>query len=158
MRTLTLPLVLALAAHCGPAASAEEPKPPSAQLRIISATSGISQNSSVTRYATEACDKGERIAKFNFTTPGGKKEVEVPIGARLYLVAYAHVEPPVGAQTVGKTSCRGMASFVPEHGKVYEVRHDLKARNCPLLITDASGAAPKTFQKHKPAGLCKKAD
>ncbi len=158
MRTPTLPALLALAAFCAPAWSAEEPKPPSAQLRIVSATSGIAQSSSVTRYATETCEQGERLARFNFTTPSGKKEVEVPIGARLYLVAYAHVEPPVGAQTVGKTSCRGMASFVPEDGKVYEVKHDLKARNCPLLVTDASGAAPATLQKHKAAGACKKAD
>jgi hypothetical protein len=158
MRILTLPALLVLAAFCDPASSADGPKPPSAQLRIIAATSGIAQSSSVTRYATEACDNGERLAKFNFTTPSGKKEVEVPVGARLFLVAYAHVEPPVGAQTVGKTSCRGMASFVPEDGKVYEVKHDLKDRNCPLLVTDASGAAPATFQKHKVTGACKKVD
>jgi hypothetical protein len=158
MRTLTLPALLALAAFGGPASSAEEPKPPSAMLRIVAATSGIAESSWVARYATETCDQGERLAKFNFTTPSGKKEVEVPIGARLYLQAYAHVEPPVGAQTVGKTSCRGMASFVPEDGKVYEVKHDLKTRNCPLLITEASGAAPATFQKHKVAGPCKKAE
>ena len=158
MRTLSLPALLALAAFSGPASSADEPKPPSAQVRIISATSGLAQSSWVARYATETCEQGERLASFNFTTPSGKKEVEVPVGARLYLLAYAHVEPPVGAQTVGKTSCRGMASFVPQDGKVYEVKHDLKARNCPLLITEASGAVPATFQKHKAAGPCKKAN
>ena len=140
----------------GAAFAADEPKPPSAQLRILSSTSGVAETSWVARYASEACDKGERLASFNFATRG-KKEVEVPIGARLYLLAYAHVEPPVGADTVGKTSCRGMASFVPEDGKVYEVRHDLKTRNCPLLVTE-SGAEVATYQKHKVTGPCKKAD
>lgn len=157
MRTPSLLPVLLLAVVAGPASPAEQPKPPSAQLRILSSTSGIAQSSWVARYATETCDKGERLASFNFTTLSGKKEVEVPIGARLYLLAYAHVEPPVGADNVGKTSCRGMASFVPEDGKTYEVKHDLKARNCPLLITEASGAAVATLQKHKATGPCKKA-
>lgn len=158
MRALPLSVLsVLLPAALGAPASAEEPKPPAAQLRIVASTSGIAQSSWVARYASEACDKGERLATFNFATRG-KKEVEVPIGARLYLLAYAHVEPPVGADNVGKTSCRGMASFVPEDGRLYEVRHDLKMRNCPLLITDSSGAEVATLQKHKVAGPCKKAD
>jgi hypothetical protein len=158
MRNRSLPVLSALLlAVAGPAGSADEPKPPSAQLRIVSSTSGISQSSWFARYATETCDNGERMAGFNFTTPSGKKDVEVPVGARLYLLAFAHVEPPVGADNVGKTSCRGMASFVPEDGKAYEVKHDLKERNCPLLITEG-GAEVKTFQKHKVTGPCKKAN
>ncbi len=158
MRTLTLLVMssLLLATPGGAAWSAAEPEPPSAELRIDSSTSGIAATSWLARYATEACENGERLASFNFVKRGEKK-VKVPIGQRVYLLAAAYVEPPVGADNVGKTSCRGMASFVPEDGKVYEVKHDLKARNCPLLITDASGAQVTTFQKHKVAGPCKKA-
>ena len=158
MRILTLVALSSLAlAFGGPARSEDPPEPPSAELVIVSGTSGIAASSWVARYATEACDNGERLANFNFLKRGEKK-VKVPVGQRLYLLAYAHIEKPVGADNVGKSTCRGMASFVPEVGKTYQVAHDLKERNCPLLITDASGAQVPTYQKHKASGPCKKAD
>jgi len=158
MRTLILSVLssLVLVAFGGPAWSDEKPEPPSAELLITSSTSGIAATSWMVRYATEACENGERLASFNFVKRGEKK-VKLPIGQRVYLLAAAHVEPPVGSEAVGKTSCRGMASFVPEVGKVYEVKHDLKARNCPLLITEG-GTEVKTYQKHKVTGPCKKVD
>ena len=154
-----IPLVVLSAAALvlgGPARSQDPPEPPSAELHIVSGTSGVAASSWVARYATEACDNGQRLANFNFLKRGEKK-VKVPVGQRLYLLAYAHIENPVGADTVGKSTCRGMASFVPEVGKTYQVTHDLKERNCPLLITEA-GAQVKSYQKHKATGPCKKAD
>ena len=157
MRTLILfALSLLVLAFGGLARSEDPPEPPSAELLIVSGTSGIAATSWIARYATEACDNGQRLANFNFLKRGEKK-VKVPVGQRLYLLAYAHIEKPVGADNVGKSTCRGMASFVPEVGKVYEIQHDLKERNCPLLITEA-GAQVKSYQKHKPTGPCKKAD
>jgi hypothetical protein len=156
MRAPLLLVLLSLLAAVVPAWSADEPEPPSAELHLVSSTSGVAARSWVAKYATETCEKGERLASFNLVTRGEKK-VQVPIGERIYLLAVANVEPPVGADTVGKTTCRGMGSFVPEDGKVYEVRHDLKARNCPLLVTEG-GKEVATYQKHKAKGPCKDAD
>jgi len=141
------------------ASSYDEPdeKTPSAELRIISSTSGIAASSWVDGYSSEACpekDDEGRLATFNVITRG-KKVVRVRVGARLYVLAGAHIEPPVGAE-VRKTTCLSMASFVPETGKAYEIKHDLITRNCPIEIKEASGAELKTFQKHKPKDLCKK--
>ena len=157
MRTLTLVVLpVAMLAFGSLAHSQDPPEPPSAELVIVSGTSGIAATSWVARYATEACDNGQRLANFNFLKRGEKK-VKVPVGQRLYLLGYAHIEKPVGADNVGKSTCRGMASFVPELNKTYQVTHDLKERNCPLLITEA-GAQVKSYQKHKATGPCKKAD
>jgi len=157
MRTPTLILMSSLLLAAAPAGSQEPPPPPSAQLQITSATSGVSAHSWVSSYTSETCEGAKRLANFNFVK-NGDRTVSVGIGQRIWLQAYAYVEPPVGSDTVGKTSCRGMASFVPENGKVYGVKHDLKTRNCPLLITDAAGAPPATYEKSKPKGPCKKAD
>ena len=164
MRTLPLlvlsSLVLAvggLAWSQAPEAPAAAPaEPPSAELRILSGTSGISANSWVSSYTSETCDGGKRLANFNLFKRGEKK-AKVPPGQRLYLIAAAHIDKPVGGDNIGKSDCRGMASFVPEVGKVYEVTHDLKERKCPVLITEA-GAPVKTYQKHKAAGPCKDAE
>jgi len=156
MRTLTFVALHSLALAISGRAWAQQPEPPSAELRIVAGTSGISASSWVASYTSETCDGGKRLASFSFVTRG-KKEARVPVGQRLYLLAAAHVEKPVGADDVGKSSCRGMASFVPEAGKIYEVKHDLETRNCPLLITDASGAPLPTLEKHKVKGPCKKA-
>jgi hypothetical protein len=109
-------------------------------------------------YKSEACEQSEdeaKLATFHLLTRG-KKIVNVGVGRRLYVLAVAKMEPPVGADNVGKTSCRAMVSFVPEDKHAYEITHDLKARKCPLIITDvATGAEVATAQKHKPAGKCK---
>ncbi|MGH8441723.1 MAG: hypothetical protein ACRETF_02345 [Nevskiaceae bacterium] len=149
-----LPAAL-LASVCTVSGADDEPVGPHAKLHIVSATSGIAASSWVNMYSSEACEemKGEgRIAGFNMLTRKSKT-VPVPIGQRLYVLAGAEITPPVGAE-VRKTRCLAMASFVPEDGKTYDVKHDLVTRNCPIEIT-LGGAPVATFQKHKPKNLCK---
>jgi len=137
---------------------AEPPPPPAAELRLIAGTSGPSEASWMYAYKSEACEQKEdeaKLASFNVLTRG-KKIASVGVGQRLYVLAVAKIEPPVGAENVGKTSCRAMVSFVPEDKHAYEITHDVKARKCPLTIKDvATGAEVATAQKHKPAGKCK---
>jgi hypothetical protein len=167
MRSTALPIVgFAMLVSSGAAlsqaepeqAKPEKPEPPSAELLLSSATSGISAASWVNGYTTESCEEKEgegRLATFNLLTKS-KKSVRIGVGVRYYIVAAAAVEPPVGAQTVGKTSCRSMISFVPEVNHSYEVIHDLKTRNCPIILKDAAtGAEVPMAQKHKAKGLCK---
>ncbi|MGQ0586719.1 MAG: hypothetical protein ACT4PK_05915 [Gammaproteobacteria bacterium] len=157
----TLPRVLAvllavLLASIGAVSQADDPPPgPHATLRIASATSGVAASSWVNTYSSEACEekKGEgRMASFHLLR-SKEKTVFVPVGKRLYLLAGAEVTPPVGAE-VRKSKCLAMASFVPEDGKAYDVKHDLVTRNCPIVVT-LGGAAVATFEKHKPKDLCK---
>jgi len=140
------------------AAEPKEPEPPSAELLLSSSTSGIAAASWINGYTTESCEEKEgegRLATFNVLTKN-KKAVRIGVGVRYYVVAAAAVEPAVGGETVGKTSCRSMISFVPEDGHSYEVIHDLPTRNCPIILKDsATGAEVPTAQKHKPKGLCK---
>jgi len=159
MRSIALAtLVLAAAASYADDPKTEPPPPPSAELRLIAGTSGPSEASWMYAYKSEACEEKEseaKLASFNVLTRG-KKVASVGVGQRLYVLAVAKVEPPVGADTAGKTSCRAMVSFVPEDKHAYEITHNVKARKCPLIITDvATGAEVATAQKHKPAGKCK---
>jgi hypothetical protein len=138
----------------------EPPPPPSAELHLIAGTSGPQAASWMYGYKNEACDAKEdtegegKLATFNVFTPG-KRKAKVGIGERYYVLAVAKIEPPLGADTTGKTSCRAMVSFVPEDKHVYEITHDLKARKCPLIVKDAATGAEVFAQKHKPAGKCK---
>jgi hypothetical protein len=139
----------------------EPPPPPSAELHLVAGTSGISAASWMYGYKNEACEaqkdkEGEgKLATFNAFLPG-KRTVKVGVGERYYVLAVAKIEPPVGAETTGKTSCRAMVSFVPEDKHAYEISHDLKQRKCPLMVKDlATGAEVATVQKHKPVGKCK---
>ena len=162
MSTPSLRLTALLSSLLVPApvfAGYEEPdeKAPAAELRIISSTSGVASSSWVDGYSTEACErkKGEgRLATFNLFAKS-QKVVRVPVGARLYVLAGAEITPPVGAEEVRQTRCLSMKSVVPEAGKVYEIKHDLITRNCPVEVKDASGAPVATSEKHKPKGLCK---
>ena len=149
-----LPAAL-LASVCLVSHADDKPIGPHANLHIVSATSGVAAASWVNVYSTEACEEktGEgRVANFHMLARK-EKTVPVPIGRRLYVLAGAEITPPVGAE-VRKTKCLSMASFVPEDGKTYEVKHDLVTRNCPIGIT-LGGAAVPSFEKNKPKNLCK---
>lgn len=128
-----------------------------AQLNLVSGTSGISASSWVDAYSTETCEAKEgegRLATFNLVTKGSTR-TRLPVGTRLYILASAEIEPPVGAEIVMTTSCRSMVSFVPEADKSYELQHDLAARNCPLTITEAGGTGVPTAQKHRVTKGCR---
>ena len=158
MRLIAFVSLLLASACLAAADEPKEPEPPSAELLLSSSTSGVSAASWINGYTTESCEAKEgegRLATFNLLTKS-KKSARVGVGVRYYIVAAAAVEPPIGAETVGKTSCRSMISFVPEDGHRYEVIHDLPTRNCPIILKDAAtGAAVPTAQKHKAKGLCK---
>lgn len=159
MRSLSVAL-LALIASVSYAddKKVDPPPPPAAELRLIAGTSGPQAASWMYAYKSEACEEKEdeaKLASFNLLTRS-KKTVSVGVGQRLYILAVAKIEPPVGADNVGKTSCRAMVSFVPEDKHAYEITHDLEARKCPLIITDvATGKEVSGAEKHKPAGKCK---
>ena len=158
MRRTTIAALLLSSAASYADDKVEPPPPPSAQLHLIAGTSGVSAASWLYGFKSEACEEKDddaRLASFNLLTRG-KKTVSVGVGQRLYVLAVAKIEPPVGADNVGKTECRAMASFVPEDKRAYEIVHDLKARKCPLIIKDAAtGTEVSGAQKHKPAGKCK---
>src|SRR5690349_3073338 len=92
-------LVLATAASYADDKKEEPPPPPSAELRLVAGTSGVSAASWMYGYKSEACEEKEddaRLASFNVLTRG-KKSVNVGVGQRLYVLAVAKIEPPVGA-------------------------------------------------------------
>lgn len=157
--SLFVPGFALLVSACATSSSFTEPDTDvgAAQLTLQSSTSGIAASSWVDVYTTEKCvpkDGEGRMATFNLVTKGSKLS-RLPTGNRLYILAGAEIEPPVGAEVRMTTSCRAMVSFVPEVGKSYELHHDLASRNCPLTIKEAGGAEVATAEKHRVSGECR---
>jgi len=160
MRSMPLSLFAlcsgALVSACAAKYSEPEETQPSAELHIVSSTSGIAASSWFDGYASEACEEkdGGRLATFNLVTKADRI-VRIAAGSRFYVLAGAHITPPVGAE-VRKESCRSMMSFVPEAGRTYEIKQDLETRNCPITIKDAAtGTEVSTAEKHRVRDLCK---
>lgn len=156
---LLVPGFALLVCACATSSSFTEPDTDvgAARLTLQSSTSGIAASSWVDVYTTEKCEPrdGEgRMAAFNLVTKGSKLS-RLPAGKRLYILAGAEIEPPVGAEIVMTKSCRAMVSFVPEAGKSYELQQDLASRNCPLTIKEAGGAEVATAEKHRVGGGCR---
>jgi hypothetical protein len=148
--------LLALAGVSPPLAAADEVPKDQAELRLHAAMSGMNASSFFEGYATESCEDGKgpgRLATFNLVSKKQQSEL-VPGGARLHVLGVLHVEPKAGEHVV-RNACRAMRSFVPENGRVYEIRQDATDRNCPITVKDvASGAEVKT-EKHKVKGACR---
>jgi hypothetical protein len=148
---LTLP-VAALA----PAQAADEVPKDQAELKLHAAMSGTNASSFFDAYATEACEDGKgpgRLATFNFFAKKEQSEL-VRAGERLHLLGVLHVTPKSGEATL-RNACRSMRSFVPEGGKVYEIRQDPEDRNCPITVKDAASGAEVKTEKHRPKGACR---
>lgn len=125
-----------------------------AELKLFAGTAGLNASSFFEAYTGESCENGPgRLATFNFVTK--KQQVErVPVGATLYVLGVAHVEPKSGEQML-KNVCRAMRSFVPQAGHTYEIRQDFTERNCPISVKDATAGTEVKTAKHKPTGKCK---
>lgn len=157
--SLLVPGLTLLVCACATSSSFTEPDTDvgAARLTLQSGTSGIAASSWVDAYTTEKCEPraGEgRMATFNLVTRGSKV-ARLPAGKRVYILAGAEIEPPVGAEIVMTRSCRAMASFVPEAGKSYELHQDLASRNCPLTVKEAGGGEVGTAERHRVGGGCK---
>jgi hypothetical protein len=156
MRNPTLVLCFALFIAAGPALAADEVPKDQAELKLHAAMSGTNASSFFDGYATEACEDGKgpgRLATFNFFAKKEQSEL-VKAGERLHLLGVLHVTPKSG-EAMLKNACRSMRSFVPEGGKVYEVRQDAQDRNCPITIKDVATGAEVKVEKHKPKGACR---
>ncbi|MGH8480979.1 MAG: hypothetical protein ACRES8_00795 [Nevskiaceae bacterium] len=154
-RSTLLPALLALTWTGAPCAADEVPKD-KAELRLHAAMSGTNASSFFDGYSTEACEDGKgpgRLATFNFFAKKEQSEL-VPVGAPLYVLGVLHVTPKSGEHML-KNACRSMRSFVPEAGRVYEIRQDSADRNCPVTIKDAKTGAEVKTQKMKPKGACR---
>ena len=150
-----LPAVLALAWSASPFAADEVPAD-KAELKLHAAMSGTNASSFFDGYATEACEAGKgpgRLATFNFFAKKEQSEL-VPAGAPLYVLGVLHVTPKSGEHMI-KNACRAMRSFVPEGGRVYEIRQDAAERNCPIAIKDARTGAEVKSTKVKPKAACR---
>jgi hypothetical protein len=150
-----LPALLALAWGVASSAADEVPKD-QAELKLHAAMSGTNASSFFDGYDTEACEDGKgpgRLATFNFFAKKQQSEL-VRSGAPLYLLGVLHVTPKSGEHML-KNACRSMRSFVPEAGRVYEIRQDASERNCPIAIKDARTGAEVKAQKVKPKGACR---
>lgn len=157
--SLFVPGFALLVSACATSSSFTEPDTDvgAARLTLQSSTSGIAASSWVDVYTTQKCEPREgegRMATFNLVTKSGKLS-RLPAGKRLYILAGAEIEPPVGAEVRMTTSCRAMVSFVPEEGKSYELHHDLASRNCPLSVKEAGGGEVATAEKHRVSGGCR---
>lgn len=149
-------LVLLAVASAAPASAADEVPRDQAELRLHAAMSGTNASSFFDGYGSEACEDGKgpgRLATFNFFAKKEQSEL-VAAGAPLYVLGVLHVTPKAGEHML-KNACRSMRSFVPEGGRVYEIRQDASERNCPITIKDARTGAEVKTQKVKPKGACR---
>lgn len=156
MRTTRVLFTLVLTFAALPAAAADEVPKDQAELKLHAAMSGTNASSFFDAYATEACEDGKgpgRLATFNFFAKKQQSEL-VKAGERLHVLGVLHVTPKSGEAMV-KNACRSMRSFVPEGGKVYEIRQDAEDRNCPVIVKDAATGAEVKTEKHKPKGACR---
>lgn len=159
---LSIPLACLGALACGCASTTNYVEPDTAanaaEIRFFPGVTGIAADSFYDGYTSEECaDKaGEgRLVTFNVATKDMRTS-RVLAGARLFVLAVSHVEPPPGAEKVLTTSCRSMLSFVPEAGKIYEIRQDTGQRSCPVTVKDAAtGAELASYEKLKARGACR---
>ena len=159
MRTTLLSIAccsLSLALAPVPLLAADEVPKDQAELKLHAAMSGTNASSFFEAYATEACEEGKgpgRLASFNFFSKKEQGEL-VPAGQRLHILGVLHVTPKSG-EAMLKNACRAMRSFVPEGGRVYEIRQDPTDRNCPITIKDVKAGTEVKAEKHKPKGACR---